>query len=217
MMTEHIVAIFETESAADAAARDLEEAGISGSAIRRYKPQTMGRAETNNSLATSKSSTGRGFWAWLAGEEPDTETTHSLHPRDEEVYERGVQAGKTVLSVMIHDDSQIHQTVTILDAHHPIGIEDNAEETTRGYSESVSQPSPSLGAVVPPPAPLTGRVNPVARGSDALPALSGGEEIVPLAEEKIEVGKRTVDRGTTRVRRYVVETPVEREVTLAGE
>ena len=41
--------------------------------------------------------------------------------------------------------------------------------------------------------------------------------MIPLAEEQLEVGKRTVDRGTTRVRRYVVERPIEQNVTLHGE
>jgi uncharacterized protein (TIGR02271 family) len=41
--------------------------------------------------------------------------------------------------------------------------------------------------------------------------------VIPLAEEQLEIGKRTVDRGTTRVRRYVVEKPVEQNVTLHGE
>ena len=49
------------------------------------------------------------------------------------------------------------------------------------------------------------------------PAATDKEEVIPLAEENVEIGKRTVDRGTTRVRRYVVETPVERDVTLHGE
>jgi uncharacterized protein (TIGR02271 family) len=44
-----------------------------------------------------------------------------------------------------------------------------------------------------------------------------GEEVIPLSEEQLEVGKRTVDRGTTRIRRYVVEKPVEQNVTLQGE
>ena len=43
------------------------------------------------------------------------------------------------------------------------------------------------------------------------------EEIIPLAEEQLEIGKRTVDRGTTRIRRYVVEKPVEESVSLHGE
>ena len=42
------------------------------------------------------------------------------------------------------------------------------------------------------------------------------DEVIPLAEEQVEVGKRRVDHAT-RIRRYVVETPVERQVTLRDE
>ena len=38
-----------------------------------------------------------------------------------------------------------------------------------------------------------------------------------LSEEQVTIGKRMVDRGTTRVRRYVVERPVDEQVTLRGE
>jgi hypothetical protein len=38
-MAEHIVAVFDSEGAADAAARDLEQAGVSTSAVRRYHRQ----------------------------------------------------------------------------------------------------------------------------------------------------------------------------------
>ena len=47
--------------------------------------------------------------------------------------------------------------------------------------------------------------------------MSGAEERIPLAEERIVVGKREVDRGYVRVRSYVVETPVEERVTLHQE
>jgi uncharacterized protein (TIGR02271 family) len=43
------------------------------------------------------------------------------------------------------------------------------------------------------------------------------EEVIPLGEEVLEVSKRTENRGTARVRRYVVETPVERQLTLLSE
>jgi uncharacterized protein (TIGR02271 family) len=41
--------------------------------------------------------------------------------------------------------------------------------------------------------------------------------VIPLGEEVLEVGKRTENRGTARIRRYVVETPVERQVSLQSE
>jgi uncharacterized protein (TIGR02271 family) len=46
---------------------------------------------------------------------------------------------------------------------------------------------------------------------------SGMEEVIPLGEEVLEVGKRTENRGTARIHRFVVETPVERQVTLQSE
>jgi uncharacterized protein (TIGR02271 family) len=45
----------------------------------------------------------------------------------------------------------------------------------------------------------------------------GHDEVVRLVEEQLEVGKRAVVNGTTRVRRFVVERPVEAQVTLHEE
>jgi stress response protein YsnF len=46
---------------------------------------------------------------------------------------------------------------------------------------------------------------------------SSEEEVIPLAEETLVVGKHTVTSGTTTVRRYVVEVPAEQQVTLYDE
>ena len=61
----------------------------------------------------------------------------------------------------------------------------------------------------------------VARFTDAQPSnrqpSSRAEEVIPLAEETLIVGKHTVTSGTTTVRRYVVEVPVEQRVELYDE
>jgi uncharacterized protein (TIGR02271 family) len=200
-MTEHIVATFNTQQAADAAARELEESGLPASAIRRYDAGGSAAApRTAESTRETTTSTGGGFWAWLLGEE-GTQTTRAAYPSDEEWYDRRSGAGDTVISVMVTDDSRIHQAVSILEAHQPIEMEERTEEndlsavpveSDKQISSDYGQPGLSSQA-------------------------SGAEEVIPLAEESLEVGKRTVDRGATRVRRYVVETPVEREVALHGE
>jgi uncharacterized protein (TIGR02271 family) len=41
--------------------------------------------------------------------------------------------------------------------------------------------------------------------------------VIPVTEEQLQVGKRTVQRGGVRVRTYVVETPVEEPVRLRDE
>jgi len=43
------------------------------------------------------------------------------------------------------------------------------------------------------------------------------DEVLKLAEEQLDVGKRRVETGKTRIRRYVVERPVEAKVTLKEE
>lgn len=54
-------------------------------------------------------------------------------------------------------------------------------------------------------------------GSTKARGVSGMEEVIALGEEVLEVGKRTENRGTARVRRFVVETPIERQITLQSE
>ncbi|UVF22391.1 DUF2382 domain-containing protein (plasmid) [Microvirga terrae] len=49
------------------------------------------------------------------------------------------------------------------------------------------------------------------------PSSSQAEEVIPLAEETLVVGKQTVTSGTTTVRRVVVETPVQQQVSLYDE
>ncbi len=49
----------------------------------------------------------------------------------------------------------------------------------------------------------------------AAKAADGGT--IQLSEETLAVGKRVVNRGTTRIRRFVVETPVEEQVSLHDE
>jgi hemerythrin-like domain-containing protein len=56
-------------------------------------------------------------------------------------------------------------------------------------------------------------------GTGRLPVTSdadrgGAEEVIPLLEETLVIGKRVVNSGTTRVRRVVVESEVEQQVAL---
>ena len=44
-----------------------------------------------------------------------------------------------------------------------------------------------------------------------------GEQVVPIVEEQLVVGKREVDRGGARVRSYVTEVPVHEQVRLRDE
>jgi uncharacterized protein (TIGR02271 family) len=51
------------------------------------------------------------------------------------------------------------------------------------------------------------------RGTD----LDRGEEVIPVAEEELHVGKREVNHGRVRIRSHVIERPVQEQVTLSQE
>ena len=55
------------------------------------------------------------------------------------------------------------------------------------------------------------------RISGALPHRAAGVAVVPVGEERLNVATRVVQGETTRVRRRVVEQPVEQEVLLRDE
>jgi len=129
-----------------------------------------------------------GFWASLFGGEPEYE-------HDTTVYNRSLESGSTVVSVKA---SELHvtQAMEILERHNPVNIDDRA--TSYGVSQTA--------ATGPTGARLTETAG-----------RPGESEAIPLTEETLAVGKRAVNRGTTRVRRYVVETPVEEHVVLRDE
>jgi len=238
-VSEHIVAVFDNDAAASAAARELEGAGIPASAIRKYTASEAGSAGTAQGTYTSGATTGTtterqsgsGFWAWLLGEEGPATTTSS-YEADRDIYDRRVGAGNVVLSITLNDDSQIQRAMNIVESHDPLEIDERTDEasttstSTTGMATSTAGREFSSSAVAQPG--VAGTPTPGVASTQATSRTAGvsadqrveradkGEKI-SLSEEQLNIGKRTVDRGTTRIRRYVVETPVERDVSLHSE
>ncbi len=111
---------------------------------------------------------------------------------DAATYDDSLAKGGTVVTVHGIPDADFESVAAILEQHHPIEFNDGAAA------------SASTTATTPMPAA-------------SRPASMAGEETLQLSEESLVVGKRMVNRGGTRIRRYVVETPVEQQVTLHDE
>jgi uncharacterized protein (TIGR02271 family) len=114
---------------------------------------------------------------------------------DTSVYDRSLQSGSTVVTVRV-PEAHIARVMETLESHNPVDIDDRA--TSYGVA----------GAPVVAERPVV---------TDRPAVTAQGNETLRLAEEQLSVGKRVVNRGGTRVRRYVVETPVEENVTLHSE
>ena len=197
-MTETIVAVFDTAAHAAAAVRDLEAAGIPSSAISQHG---QGSAATGTTTGTTGTSHEGGFWSRLFGGEPDV--TH-----DTTVYNRSLQGGSTVVSISA-DAAYLNSAMDILERHNPVDIDERAH--SYGLAGATQTPYAATAIAGEP----LGTLDTTSRLADSTTA--GHEGRIQLSEETLAVGKRAINRGTTRVRRYVVETPIEEQVTLREE
>ena len=114
---------------------------------------------------------------------------------DAAVYDRSMASGSTVVTVKVPGE-HASQVSTMLEKHNPIDMDERA-----GSYESATTTTPRTT-----PAPLS-----------EMPAPATTDGTLQLAEERLAVGKRAVRGGTTRVRSYIVETPVEEQVSLHSE
>lgn len=129
-----------------------------------------------------------GFWASLFGGEPD---------HDSSVYNGSLESGSTVVTVMVPEE-HVTRVTQILESHDPVDIDERAS------SYGLTQTTTREPLATPAPTAMSDRT-------------TGTGDTIQLSEEQLKIGKRVVNRGGTRIRRYVVEKPVEQDVTLRDE
>ena len=189
MAEETIVAVYDTAAHAQSAVSDLRAANVPESAINVHAGNgSMSGASTT---ATTQPVREQGFWSSLFGGEPDHDTA---------VYDRSVQGGSTVVTVKVPDE-HVTRVMQILETHNPIDIDERAN--SYGLTQTTTTRQPIATA-----APVMGAAARTAATNDGT---------MQLSEESLAVGKRVVNRGSTRIRRFVVETPVEEQVSLHSE
>ena len=165
-----------------------------------------------------------GFWAWLTGEEGGT--TDPTYESDHAYYGRHIESGSTVLAVTV-EQAESQRVMDLLADQMPLKLEDvGTEASATGTQDRSAMTAMREGTM------REGTMDGVREGTMREVGMMGTphamtepnrisetnerEEVIPLAEEQVEIGKRRVDHAT-RIRRYVVETPVERQVTLRDE
>jgi hypothetical protein len=114
-----------------------------------------------------------------------------LEHHEAAVLGRSLKEGSVIVSVRV-PESEAPKVMSLLDSHKPVDVLDRA----KAYG--------LVGATAEAP-------------KATAPAKLAGEEMLRVAEEQINVGKRLFESGHTRVRRYMVEKPVEANITLHEE
>jgi uncharacterized protein (TIGR02271 family) len=161
---------------------------------------------------------------------------------DRHAYAEGMRRGGAVVTAKV-EEARIDQAMDVLEQHGAVDLDEREAEWKRsgwtGYAGGattgavagtaavvgMSSDGSSTGVAAMPgaataPMAATATTATATTARTAAPAATSalqGEESIPIVEEQLTVGKRAVNRGRVRVRSYVVETPVQEQVSLRQE
>jgi uncharacterized protein (TIGR02271 family) len=182
-----VVAVFESAGDARTAVNDLKTAGF-GSDNVYVSTEGVAAGSTTPAPATHHEGGITGWFKSLFGAEEH---------EDQRGYESAVAAGRTIVSVDVAE-SNIDRVTEILNRYSPIDVHAEDFGTARGVATPNTYDAGYSGSK-----------------SDKLNAR---EELgLPVVEEEVKIGKRTVQRGGVRVYSRFSETPVQEEVRLREE
>ncbi len=196
-----LTAFFDTKGAAEQAVSDIEAAGVPRHDI------TMVEGGTGAAGVASPPSH-EGFLASLKDMFMPEEDRYS--------YAEGLRRGGYLVSVRA-GQVDLERVLDILDRDGAVDMEER-ETSWRGEGwtgyRAPAVGTATSGSVTPPVATTREAVVPAVSPTAGAAA---GEEVIPIYEERLEVGKREVSHGRLRVRSYVVETAVDEQVSLRSE
>lgn len=180
-------AFFDSESDAQRAVDRLAQAGIPRDSIR-FVP-----GNESDTPVTERSERHGGFFAGLAD--------FFMPDEDRYSYAEGLSRGGFLVAVSDLSASQYDQALDILDDEGAIDLEEREEswrsEGWSGYQANATK-APGLG--------------------ETTRSLSADEEeVIPVVDERLVVGRRDVNLGRVRVRSYIREEAVGANVNLHDE
>ena len=236
-MAKTVTCLYGSDSQASAIVRELEQSGISQGKICMFTNTGSNRV-WNDTGSFDESSGGSHH------DRVENYLTTNGVPRDDaRAYAEGVRRGHALIAVRC-DDGEADRVVDILDNDDVLDLDERQDAwRSEGWSDydagvsdlgsgSATTSSGMLGS-----AGLTssgdiaqdrtyaasddrttlgtdlGSDRTQLHGSD----VSRGDEVIPVAEEELHVGKREVSHGRVRIRSHVIERPVQEQVTLSEE
>jgi uncharacterized protein (TIGR02271 family) len=156
---------------------------------------------------------------------------------DAHAYAEGVRRGGSLVAVEC-DDDEVDRVIDILDDDGVLDLDEQQtswrSEGWQGYDASTSGTTGGLGAAAAGLAgSLTGSSGTTRTDMDTGSDITGSadithartdatatgarDEVIPIAEEELHVGKREVGHGRVRIQSRVIERPVQEQVTLREE
>jgi len=221
-----LTAFFDDRHDAEDAVRRLIEAGISQSSVR------LVPGYESDQPVTDQRNVHKGFFESLAD--------FFMPDEDRYSYAEGLTRGGYVVTVTDLSSSQYDIALDILDDEGAINLDEREEnwrsEGWSGYnagaygsstsgttstsdrrSGAAYDTSSTVGGDASLGSTSTGTGYASGTSSNTATGAYGNEEVIPVVEEQLHVGKRDVNLGRVRVRSYVREVPVSEQVALRDE
>ena len=202
-MSSTITALFDNRADAEAAKERLKAASIDTDHVHLHDKSSTGFSE--NSYSTHQD---RGFW--------DSIKNAFVPDEDRHTYEEGVRRGGTLLTADV-DDYNVDAAVRVLEEANTVDIDDRSSQWKQSgwnYAGAGAGTGTTTGAG---DRSAFGGFGTDKTERDTLGTTGEREEVIPIVEENLVVGKRDVERGGVRVRSYVTETPVSEQISLRNE
>jgi uncharacterized protein (TIGR02271 family) len=199
MIYEKVVAVFDTSEHAQTAVNALKAAGFSADDISVMSNDTLDDKGAKIATAT-------GFWHRLFGRDVD------LH--EAKVYGNTVGKGGSVVSLRA-PETMVKKAVDILHTHSPVDV--NQRAARLGIIAAAAAPAGAVSQAAAKVSTAASNLAQTVKGAAPAARTGKDDDVIRLAEEQMEVGKRQIETGMTRVRRFVIEKAVEANVTLHEE
>jgi len=227
-MAKTVTSLFGSEAQASSIVRRLESAGISGAKICLFTEggsnrfwdgassfgDGMGHSSGTRSSGTSSSGT----------HVADFLMRNGVPAGDAHAFAEGVRRGHSLIAVRC-DDDDVDEVIRILDGDDALDLDQHqstwrsegwkghdAGSTTTGLmgSGSMGMGSGTSGSMGMGSG-SAGRTGMTGTGS------TSRDQVIPVAEEELHVGKREVQGGRVRIHSHVIERPVQEQVSLREE
>jgi uncharacterized protein (TIGR02271 family) len=223
-----ITAFFDSREDASEAVERLVSNGISRDRINLVAGSSSSQTASSSASSSSSSNQG-GFW--------DSLKDLFMPDEDRYSYAEGLSRGGYLVTVRA-SDSEYDTALDILDDEGTVNMGEREEswrsEGWRGYEGRSDVDSTGFWRNEQS---VAGSAAGMASGQNMQGSISSGQrvpdtglmsgqqqqrtfsddEVIPVAEEELRIGKRDVTHGRVRVRSYVVEEPVTEQVNLREE
>jgi uncharacterized protein (TIGR02271 family) len=180
MPSRRIIAVFDSQSAAQRAREELIELGL--------PTEDVSIVDQSSQEFSTQSGSGErgGFWAHVKA--------MFMPDEDRATLEESIRRGGYVLSATV-SDPYADEAIRRLDNAGAVDLEQRSGQWRTSGEATAAAATPARDD----------------------PRATGESDAIPVIEERLQVGKREVNRGSVRVRSYIVEEPVHEQVSLREE